>query len=122
MSATLMVTTATWTLLTQLDRLVLSKVISLSDFGVFSMAVLCASGIMALSGPLTGVLGPRLTIMLERKDFEGFLKVYRASMRFSISIVFNGALTIALFSDHLMMIWCADSNVAIKASPIFSGM
>ncbi len=119
MSATLMVTTATWTLLTQLDRLVLSKVISLSDFGVFSMAVLCASGIMALSGPLTGVLGPRLTIMLERKDFEGFLKVYRASMRFSISIVFNGALTIALFSDHLMMIWCADSNVAIKASPIF---
>ncbi|WP_233882881.1 lipopolysaccharide biosynthesis protein [Paraburkholderia flagellata] len=118
MSLTLMLTTTAWTLLTQVDRLILSKKVSLSDFGIFSMAVLCASGVTILTGPLTSVLGPRLTILLERCDTSGALAIYRASTRFSVSVVLNAAFILALFSDHLLFVWCGDASLAAKVSPI----
>ncbi|MDR8726492.1 hypothetical protein FEP94_03145 [Burkholderia pseudomultivorans] len=119
MSLTLMLTTAAWTVLTQLDRLILSKKIALADFGVFSMAVLCASGVAILGGPITSVLGPRLTILLEKKDHAGALTLYRKATRFSVSIVLNAAITLAFFSHQIIWIWCNNKELAGKAAPVF---
>jgi O-antigen/teichoic acid export membrane protein len=50
-----------WACTAQFDKLVLSKILPLADFSVFSMATLLAGGIMLLANPIQQAFIPRLT-------------------------------------------------------------
>jgi O-antigen/teichoic acid export membrane protein len=50
-----------WATTTQIDKIILSKVLSLHAFGVFSMATLLASGILLLANPIQQAFIPRFT-------------------------------------------------------------
>jgi O-antigen/teichoic acid export membrane protein len=50
-----------WATTTQIDKVILSKVLSLRAFGVFSMATLLASGILLLANPIQQAFIPRFT-------------------------------------------------------------
>ena len=42
-----------WVLVTQIDKLILSRMLSLAEYGVYALAVLAAGAILALSGPVS---------------------------------------------------------------------
>ena len=50
-----------WIFFTQMDKLILSKILTLEDYSYFTIAVMAASGILILYGPITQSLVPRLT-------------------------------------------------------------
>jgi O-antigen/teichoic acid export membrane protein len=50
-----------WATTTQIDKIILSKLLSLHAFGVFSMATLLASGILLLANPIQQAFIPRFT-------------------------------------------------------------
>ena len=54
-------TSSVWIFATQTDKLVLSRILPLADYGYFTLAVLVASGIQVLSGPVGNAIMPRLT-------------------------------------------------------------
>src|SRR5690606_17201710 len=59
-SLTLAFTSTVWVAVTQSDKLVLSKLLSLSQYGYFSAAALAASGVMLIGGPIAQAVQPRL--------------------------------------------------------------
>lgn len=118
MSLALMATTSAWTILTQLDRLVLSKTLPLSEFGVFTMATLCASGVTILGSPVTSALAPRLTSTIARSDEALAVTLYRSTTRFSACVVLTAAFVIAFFAKPLLWTWSNNAGIADKAAPI----
>lgn len=50
-----------WASTTQIDKVILSKILPLSAFGEFGMATLLASGIILLAGPIQQAFIPRFT-------------------------------------------------------------
>lgn len=59
-SLTIAFTSTVWVLVTQTDKLVLSKILSLSDYGYFTLGVLVASAVLIVSGPISTAILPRL--------------------------------------------------------------
>ncbi|ABE29265.1 polysaccharide biosynthesis family protein [Paraburkholderia xenovorans LB400] len=61
LSMSIALATVIWACTTQIDKIVLSKLLPLADFAVFSLATLLASGILLLANPIQQAFIPRLT-------------------------------------------------------------
>ena len=111
-------TSSVWVLVTQTDKLVLSGILSLTEYGYFTLAVLAASGIMIVSGPISNAIMPRMTILFTEGKHEELRRVYRDSTQLVSIIAGSAAITLTFCSEQLLYAWTGDLNLAEKAGPI----
>ena len=113
-------TSVIWVLVTQTDKLIMSKVLLLTDYAYFTLAVLVAGGILVLSTPISGALMPRMTKLNAEGDELGLIRIYRhATQAMGITAV-PPALVLAFFPEQLLWAWTGDPVVAGKAAPILA--
>jgi O-antigen/teichoic acid export membrane protein len=62
-AAGISLTSVLWIVLTQLDKVLLSNVLPLKEYGYFSLVALMATGIMTLTNPLVQTLLPRMRLI-----------------------------------------------------------
>ncbi|MBA1293488.1 oligosaccharide flippase family protein [Pseudomonas lurida] len=113
-------TSAVWILVTQSDKLILSNVLALSEYGHFTLAVLMASGIMVISGPISLAIMPRMAKLHMENMRSDLIKVYRDATQ--IVSVISGAAAITMFfcSETVVYLWTGDAKLAQEVSPILS--
>ena len=111
-------TSLVWVLVTQTDKLVLSGILPLAEYGYFTLAVLVASGIMIISGPISSAIMPRMTILFAEGKYEELRRVYRDSTQLVSIIAGSAAITLAFFSEKLLFAWTGDLRLAEQAGPI----
>ena len=117
-SLTIAFTSSVWVMVTQTDKLVLSGILPLAEYGYFTLAVLAASGIMIISGPISNVIMPRLTILHAEGRHEELIRIYRSSTQLVSIIAGSAAITLAACSSQLLFSWTGDLQLAEKAAPI----
>lgn len=113
-------TSSVWVLVTQVDKLLLSKLLLLSDYAHFSLAVLVASGVMVISGPISGALLPRLARLAAERDDDGLYRLYRNATQLVAVIAAPAALVLAIFSEQVLWAWTGDAAIARAAHPVLS--
>lgn len=111
-------TSTVWVIVTQADKLVLSKILSLSDYGFFTVAVLVASGISILSGPISAAIMPRMARLQAEGQYEQLLLVYRKATQVVMMIVVPATVTLALFSEQVLWAWTGDNILVEKSAPV----
>lgn len=109
-----------WVLVTQVDKLVLSKTLTLSDYGYFSLGVMSASVVLFISGPVGAALLPRLTALHAGNKIENYYDMYSQYTRMVASLVFPAALMCLAFSEQILQLWTASSLTAEKVSPVLA--
>lgn len=115
---TIAFTSSVWVLVTQTDKLVLSGILPLAEYGSFTLAVLAASGIMVISGPISSAIMPRMTrLHLEGKHDE-LIQVYRNATQLVSVIAGSAAITIAFCAEPLLYAWTGNLELATQAAPI----
>lgn len=107
-----------WIVLTQVDRLVLSKTLPLDQFGFYSAVVTASGGIMLLSSPLSRALLPRMTALIETEDIGALVQLYRSSTRFISLIVVPIGILIMGFSAELLLVWTGNIELAVYGQNI----
>ena len=117
-SLTIAFTSSVWVLVTQTDRLVLSKLLPLADYGYFTLAVLAASGVTMISGPISGPLLPRLARLQAEGDEVGLIHLYRRATQLVAVVAIPVCLMLAVFAETLLWAWTGDSHVATQAAPV----
>lgn len=111
-------TSSVWVMVTQTDKLVLSGLLPIEEYGYFTLAVLAASGITILSGPVGNAIMPRMASLHSIGSYEALLNVYRNSTQL-VSIVVGGAtITIVFCSESLLYAWTGDIEIVSHAAPI----
>lgn len=115
---TIAFTSSVWVLVTQSDKLVLSGILTLGEYGYFTLAVMLSSGIMIISSPLFSAIQPRLTRLYAENDIDNFLSLYSSSARFVTTLSFTIALIIAFFPYQILYAWTGDTIVAEKTYEI----
>lgn len=109
---------AMWIVVTQIDKLILSGLLSLEEYGYFTLAVMAASGILVFVGPLNQVIQPRLTILAEIGDEITLAKLYRlVSQLVVVGFVSLGG-GLAFFAEPILLIWSGSPAVAKAAAPV----
>lgn len=88
------------TLLVQSDKMLLSKLVSLSDFGIYSLATVAAGVVtMAASSVYTAAF-PRFSA--HQSNREGLLREFNFMSQLACFLIAPAALTIFVFSDDFM--------------------
>lgn len=111
-------TSSVWVLVTQTDKLVLSGILPLADYGYFTLAVLVASGIMVISGPVSIALMPRLARLNAEGKRDEMIQTYRNATQLVSVVAGSAAIVIAFNAELLLFAWTGDQELASQAAPI----
>ena len=71
-----------------------------------------------LSGPVTQVVLPRLTVLNAEADDAALRRIYRSATAFITALVAPASLILALFGGEIMWVWTGDRGIAAQAAPI----
>lgn len=115
---TIAFTSSVWVLVTQTDKLVLSGLLPLEEYGYFTLAVLVASGIMVISGPISSAIMPRMARLHAEGKNDELIRVYRSSTQLVSIIAGSAAITLACCAEQLLFAWTGDPQLAAKVGPI----
>ena len=110
--------TAMWVVMTQVDKLILSGLLPLTEYGYFSMAVAAASGVLVLVAPLNQVVQPRLIICAESRDESSLERLYRSASQFAVVGFVSLGGGVAFFAEPILLIWSGSHVVATAAAPV----
>lgn len=105
---------------TQLDKVILSKILGLEEFGHYMLATVVVSGLYVLITPIFNVVYPRFSELVATGDTEKLTSLYRQGSRLTASILFPIAMVLALFSEDLMRVWTGNPGLALSVAPIIS--
>jgi O-antigen/teichoic acid export membrane protein len=107
-------------LLTQTDKIVISKMMPLQVFGYYVLAGSLAMAPMILATPIGVAVFPRLTGLVSRGESESLTKIYHRACGLVSVAVFPGALTLAMYAGNFIFAWTGSSLVARKAGTVAS--
>jgi O-antigen/teichoic acid export membrane protein len=113
-------TSSVWVLVTQTDKLILSGILPLADYGYFSLAVLVAGGIMIISGPISTALLPRMARLHAQGQHQELISLYRMCTQCVAVLAGAASITIFFCAEPLLVVWTADSKLSANAAPILS--
>lgn len=113
-------TGSVWVLVTQTDKLVLSKLLPLSAYALFTLAVLVASGVMVVSAPISAALLPRLARLAAEGKEGALVGLYRDATQVVAVIALPAALVLAAFAEPVLWVWTGDAAIARSAAPVLS--
>lgn len=110
----------TATIFTQLDKVMLSKVLGLAEFGHYMLATTVVSGLYFLTMPVFNVMYPRFCALVKSGDTEKLVKLYRLSTSLFATAYFPVAMVLAVFSREVMLVWTGNSDIAASAAPVIT--
>lgn len=108
------------TILTQLDKVILSKMLTLEMFGYYSLAGVLAMSLYRLIGPVFFAIYPRFTQLVSLADRDGLKQLYHASCQFMSVLILPISVVVAMFSYEIMLIWTQDQMTAEKSHVLLS--
>jgi O-antigen/teichoic acid export membrane protein len=100
------------TILTQMDKAVISKLLSLEALGYYTLAGLVAQIPALFSGPISYAVYPRLTQLVTLHDRASLANLYHRACQFVSVLVFSVGLTSAAFSKEIMLVWTGNPVTA----------
>ncbi len=107
-------------LLSQVDKILLSKLLSLSEYGYYTLAAVVAGGLFVLIGPITQAFYPRLCELNSRNDAGALAAAYHSGAQLVSVFAGSAAIIIMLFSETLLRFWTQDYELAARSAPILS--
>lgn len=115
---TIAFTSSVWVFVTQTDKLILSGILPLAEYGYFTLAVLVASAIMIISGPVSSAIMPRMANLHAQAKREEMLQVYRNGTQIVSVLAGTASLVIAFYPKQLLFSWTGDLALAEAVAPI----
>lgn len=106
--------------LTQADKLLLSRLLILSDYGYYMLSATVAGGLYALISPVAQAYYPRMCELLERKEPENLIVTFHTGAQLVSVIAGSAAIVVVVFSNELLLIWTRDASVVQVAGPLLS--
>lgn len=113
-------TSLVWITVTQSDKLMLSKILSLLEYGYFSVAVVAASGIMVMTAPVTSAILPRMARIAAEGNHDQLIGVYKSATKTVSVIVIPIAALLGFFPDKFLWSWTGNSILVTETATILT--
>ncbi len=117
-SLTIAFISSVWIFVTQADKLVLSGILSLEEYGYFTLSVLVASGVIVAASPIGMAVMPTMARLRAEGNNQEMMKVYHNATRLVSLIGGCGAIVLSLCAKPLTMLWIGDAEISTKITPI----
>jgi len=105
---------------TQLDKMILVKVLPLEAFGYYSLAWRVAEGLRYLVGPITAAFFPRFSQFLLINNLQELARLYHRGCQLISVVVLPLAVVLILFPYELLLLWTQDRSIAENTRVVLS--
>lgn len=107
-------------LLTQVDKLVLSRAASLAEFGYYTLAATVSGGLWLVGAPVVIAAGPALTRLVEAGDAARLARAYHDAAQLVTVVLAPAALLLMLFPRGVLFAWSGDAAMAGHVAPLLA--
>lgn len=119
-SLSMTVATIVWSLTSQADKLVLSGLLSLRDFGAYGLAITAAGSVLILATALADTLVPRFTALEARGAAAALRILYRQATQGATIIAASTAFWLACHAERILWVWTGDAELARSTAPVLA--
>lgn len=105
-------------MLTQIDKVVLSKFLTLVEFGYYTLATTISSSLLLFVSPVVQAIYPKLCELNARGDIHSFAKKFHQASQLVSVIAGSLCITMIFFSNIFLELWTQDISLANKVSPL----
>jgi O-antigen/teichoic acid export membrane protein len=106
--------------LTQADKIVLSKVLNLDEFGYYAFASTAATALFGLVAPIQLALFPRFSQLVSRNDTRTLRDLYHTGCQAVTVFTMTAAIVVAAFAKEILWVWTGDPLVVEKSHLVLS--
>lgn len=99
-------------LLTQIDKVILSGMLSLAAFGEYTLASIVVSAVYLAVNPVFNVIYPRFSALVASHDEVGLRALYRTGTLVFASVLFPICMVLAVFSEVIVAVWTGNPQLA----------
>jgi O-antigen/teichoic acid export membrane protein len=104
--------------LTQVDKVVISKLLPLDQIGYYMLAATLSGGLLLLITPMNTAVYPKLTEQVALNDFAALSITYQHACEWLSAIIIPPALLLAFFAYPALMAWTGNAALAKSASTL----
>jgi len=105
---------------TQMDKVILSKLLGLAEFGQYMLATLVVSGLYVLVTPFFNVVYPRFSALVAQGHTAQLMDLYRLCARALATALFPLAMLLVLCAEDLVLVWTGSPEIAAGAPPVIA--
>jgi len=109
-------------LLNQVDKIVLSHLLTLESFGYYTLAAAVTSALYTLTGPITEALYPRFTELVTKGDEAALRTIYHQGAQMVTVLTGSAALVLMIFGYKVLRLWTGNPELAQKVAPLLAVM
>ena len=109
-----------WMLASQFDKLVLSGLLSLADYGAYGMATAAAMAVLMATGSLADVAIPRLTALQAEHREQAVRELYSRLSQWTAVIGCAAAAWLASHAQPVLATWTGDAMLAGRMAPVLA--
>jgi len=106
--------------LTQSDKFILSKLLSLENFSYYTFAVTVSGALYMLITPITQAFYPRMVSLISIGDEKGLRITFHQATQLVNVLILPIVLTIIFFSESIIYAWSGNQTLADNSGPILS--
>jgi len=107
-------------LLMQIDKIVLSSLLTLENFGYYALAGVVASALYMFSKPIAAAFYPRFIELLTRQEDIALHKAYHQSAQLITVLMGSAALVLIVFADRVIFLWTSDPVLTQQVAPLMA--
>ncbi|GHZ93417.1 polysaccharide biosynthesis protein [Vibrio cholerae] len=111
-------TSGIWLFITQLDKILLSGILSLKEYGYFTVAVLLANGIFMISGPISQAIMPRMASLYAQDKSYDLKQLYMRSTKNVTILAGSASLLIVALPKTILSLWTGDNILSMETANI----
>lgn len=107
-------------LLGQMDKILLSRLLPLTEFGYYTLAATAAGALYLLVTPISTAVYPRFVELATQKDEAGLRAIYHQAAQLATVTVGSAASLLILFAERILLVWTGDPALTARAAPILT--
>jgi len=108
-------------LLTQVDKLILSRLLNLELFGYYTLAgTVVTAGLGSLITPITQAYYPRFTELVTQGNTTELITIYHQSAQLVSVLIIPATLMLIFFGKNLLLLWTGNALLAENVAPLLA--
>jgi O-antigen/teichoic acid export membrane protein len=104
--------------LSQIDKIVVSKYVTLDFVGYYGLAYTVAGTVTQVITPLNPILFPKFTTLVAQNNQKELVTLYHKSCRWIGVIVLPIGFTLILFAHQILLLWTHNPAITKNTAPI----
>jgi len=109
-------------LVTQIDKVLLSRLLELEVFGYYAFASAIAGVIFTIVGPISQAVYPRMVELAISNDQLRLGEVYHRGAQLVTVLAAPVVMVLFFFSEDIVFVWTGNSALAGQTAPIISAL